>query len=104
MGRGRNEQTANGDRNKTRGEGTDFQHKERDISSRIAASATDFSRILAIFLWVLSRPIDLGRPRYEACRMQTTRRRFIKLSGAGALALAARSTSLFAEKTVKPMR
>src|SRR2546427_7244755 len=36
--------------------------------------------------------------------MRTTRRRFIKLSGAGALALTARSTSLFAEKTVKPLR
>jgi 2'-hydroxyisoflavone reductase len=34
----------------------------------------------------------------------TTRRRFIKLSGAGALALTARSTSLFAEKAVKPLR
>src|SRR5256885_14222420 len=36
--------------------------------------------------------------------MNTTRRRFIKLSGAGALALATRSTSLFAEKTVKSLR
>src|SRR5438309_10925174 len=44
--------------------------------------------------------------------MQTTRRRFIKLSGAGALALTARpvlsavegSTSLFAENTVKPLQ
>src|SRR5438445_6956550 len=44
--------------------------------------------------------------------MQTTRRRFIKLSGAGALALTARpvlsavegSTSLFAQKAVKPLR
>src|SRR5881227_1707934 len=36
--------------------------------------------------------------------MNTTRRRFIKLSGAGALALTARSTALFAEKTVKPLR
>jgi 2'-hydroxyisoflavone reductase len=32
------------------------------------------------------------------------RRSFIKLSGAGALALTARSTSLFAKKTVKPLR
>src|SRR5947199_2918963 len=36
--------------------------------------------------------------------MNTSRRRFIKLSGAGALALSARSTSLFAEKAVKPLR
>ena len=36
--------------------------------------------------------------------MHTTRRQFIKLSGAGGLALAAGSTSLFAEKTAKPMR
>jgi len=36
--------------------------------------------------------------------MNKTRRQFIKLSGAGALALAARSTSLFAEKTMNPMR
>src|SRR6202140_4495005 len=36
--------------------------------------------------------------------MNATRRRFIKLSGAGALALTARSTSLFAEKSVKPLR
>src|SRR5256885_14127702 len=36
--------------------------------------------------------------------MKTTRRRFIKLSGAGALALTLRSTSLFAEKTVNPLR
>jgi 2'-hydroxyisoflavone reductase len=36
--------------------------------------------------------------------MNATRRRFIKLSGASALALTARLTSLFAEKTVKPLR
>ena len=36
--------------------------------------------------------------------MNTTRRRFIKLSGAGALALTASSASLFAEKAVKPLR
>lgn len=36
--------------------------------------------------------------------MQTSRRRFIKLSAAGALALTTKSTSLFAEKTVKPLR
>jgi 2'-hydroxyisoflavone reductase len=36
--------------------------------------------------------------------VKTTRRRFIKLSGAGALALTARPTSLFAEKAVKPLR
>src|SRR5881296_3450328 len=36
--------------------------------------------------------------------MNSTRRRFIKVSGAGALALSARSTSLFAEKAVKPLR
>jgi 2'-hydroxyisoflavone reductase len=36
--------------------------------------------------------------------MNTTRRRFIRVSGAGALALATRSTSLFAAKTVKPLR
>ena len=36
--------------------------------------------------------------------MTATRRRFIKLSGAGALALTARSISLFAEKAVKPLR
>src|SRR6202171_1901551 len=34
----------------------------------------------------------------------TTRRRFIKLSGASALALTARLTSLFAEKSVKSLR
>src|ERR1700720_2972353 len=34
----------------------------------------------------------------------TTRRQFIKLSAASALALTARSTSLFAEKAVKPLR
>src|SRR5256885_6449595 len=32
------------------------------------------------------------------------RRRFIKLSTAGAMALSARSTSLFAQKAVKPLR
>jgi 2'-hydroxyisoflavone reductase len=36
--------------------------------------------------------------------VNTTRRRFIQLSGAGALAFTARSTSLFAEKAVKPLR
>ena len=36
--------------------------------------------------------------------MKTTRRRFIKLSTAGAFALNARSTTLFAEKSVKPLR
>ncbi len=36
--------------------------------------------------------------------VNTSRRRFIKLSSVGALALAARSTSLFAEKTVQPLR
>src|SRR5438046_4597290 len=36
--------------------------------------------------------------------MKTTRRRFIKLSTAGAFALNARSTTLFAEKAVKPLR
>ena len=36
--------------------------------------------------------------------MKTTRRRFIKLSTAGALALRARSASLFAQNTVKPLR
>lgn len=35
---------------------------------------------------------------------KTSRRRFIKLSTAGAFALSARSTSLFAEKAVKPLR
>src|SRR6266850_341849 len=35
---------------------------------------------------------------------KTTRRYFIKLSAAGAVALSARSTSLFAEKVVKPLR
>ena len=34
----------------------------------------------------------------------STRRQFIKLSAASAVALTARSTSLFAEKTVKPLR
>ncbi|HME89281.1 MAG TPA: NAD-dependent epimerase/dehydratase family protein [Chthoniobacterales bacterium] len=36
--------------------------------------------------------------------MKKTRREFIKLSVASALAVGARSTSLFAEKTVKPLR
>jgi 2'-hydroxyisoflavone reductase len=36
--------------------------------------------------------------------VNTSRRQFIKLSGAGALALAAKSTSVFAEKAVKPLR
>src|SRR5436189_3778902 len=36
--------------------------------------------------------------------MKTTRRRFIKLSTAGAFALNARSTTLFAKKSVKPLR
>ena len=36
--------------------------------------------------------------------MKTTRRHFIKLSAATAVALSARSTSLFAEKAVKPLR
>ena len=36
--------------------------------------------------------------------MNTSRRQFIKLSGAGALALTTGSTSLFAEKAVKPLR
>ena len=36
--------------------------------------------------------------------MKTTRRRFIKISAAGAVALNARSTTLFAEKSVKPLR
>src|ERR671935_3319689 len=36
--------------------------------------------------------------------MTSTRRRFIQLSAAGALALGSRSTSLFAEKPVKPLR
>src|SRR5580700_8240790 len=34
----------------------------------------------------------------------STRRQFIKLSAASAVALTARSTSLFAEKTVRPLR
>jgi len=36
--------------------------------------------------------------------VKTTRRRFLKLSGASALALTAGSASLFAEKAVKPLR
>src|SRR3982751_5676878 len=36
--------------------------------------------------------------------MNTTRRRFIKISAATALALRARSTSLFADERVKPLR
>src|SRR5437764_12449985 len=36
--------------------------------------------------------------------VKTTRRRFIRLSGAGALALITGPTSLFAEKAVKPLR
>jgi 2'-hydroxyisoflavone reductase len=36
--------------------------------------------------------------------MNTTRRNFIRVSAAGAVALTSRSTSLFAEKAVKPMR
>jgi 2'-hydroxyisoflavone reductase len=36
--------------------------------------------------------------------VKTTRRRFLKISGASALALTAGSTSLFAEKAVKPLR
>jgi 2'-hydroxyisoflavone reductase len=36
--------------------------------------------------------------------VKTTRRQFLKLSGVSALALTARSTSLFAAKTVKPLR
>src|SRR5436189_6280443 len=35
---------------------------------------------------------------------RTTRRHFIKLAGASAVALSARSTTLFAEKAVKPLR
>jgi nucleoside-diphosphate-sugar epimerase len=35
---------------------------------------------------------------------RTSRRQFIKISAASAVALSARSTSLFAEKTVKPLR
>ena len=42
VGGGRKEQTASRDRNQTGGEGTGFRHKERDLSSRIAAGATDF--------------------------------------------------------------
>src|SRR6266571_6625249 len=42
LGRSRKEQTASGDRKQIRGEGTGFRHKERDLSSRISASATDF--------------------------------------------------------------
>src|SRR5256886_7873846 len=36
--------------------------------------------------------------------MNTTRRHFVKVSAATGIALAARSTSLFAEKAVKPLR
>ena len=36
--------------------------------------------------------------------MKTSRRHFIKVSAASAFALSARSTSLFAEKSVKPLR
>jgi hypothetical protein len=42
LGRSRKEQTASRDRNQTGRQGTGFRHKERDLSSRIAAGATDF--------------------------------------------------------------
>src|SRR5712692_7106390 len=42
VGRSRKEQTASRDRNQMEGEGTGFRHKQRILSSRIAASATDF--------------------------------------------------------------
>src|SRR5947209_19705690 len=35
VGRSRKEQTASGDDNQTGGEGTDFRHKERHLSSRL---------------------------------------------------------------------
>src|SRR5438093_4658945 len=49
---------------------------------------------------------SLGMTRKLANQMKRTRRQFIKLSAAtgGALALGTRSTTLFAEKSVKPLR
>src|SRR5436309_14458900 len=49
VGRTRKEQTAIRDRNQIGGEGTDFQHKARVLSSRIAASATGFFEKTEIF-------------------------------------------------------
>src|SRR5438477_5137899 len=42
VGGGRKEQTGGKDGNQTGGEGTGFRHKERLLSSRSAACATDF--------------------------------------------------------------
>src|SRR5947207_6256318 len=51
-GSGCKKQTAEGNHDEMGGEGSDFRHKERRISSRIAASATAFSRFSKLFLTV----------------------------------------------------
>src|SRR5262245_54614592 len=99
---------------------TNFSHKKRPISSRIGADATGFFRKFAGFFrlsrdvkWLKFTPGRRGlllldwsaKPALVIATMNTTtRRQFIKTSAAAGLALSARSTSLFAEKTVKPLR
>ena len=58
MGHARNEESESGNESETEGEGTNFWHKERDLSSRIVASATDFLRFFQIFFEQLS--LDAG--------------------------------------------
>ena len=68
LGRSGKEQTASRDRNQTGGDGTGFRHKERDLSSRIAAGATGFYEKSEIFYQHGGRAIDLNRPREKVGR------------------------------------
>ena len=68
VGRSRKEQTASGDDNQTGGEGGDFRHKERHLSSRLAACATDFCGKNKIFFNAEVGVIDLNRLREKVGR------------------------------------
>src|SRR2546423_15312031 len=94
-GSGCKKQAGEGNHDEIGGEGRDFRHKERRISSRIVASATAFSRFFSFFSLsetTLRNQAPNGTGFWPGlkrkCPVNTTRRRFIKLSGTGALALA----------------
>ena len=65
VGGGRKEQTEGKDGNQTGGEGAGFRHKERHISSRSAACATDFCRFLQLFLAMRVGPFLSFRPKWR---------------------------------------
>jgi 2'-hydroxyisoflavone reductase len=77
-----------------------------DPTIRRAASRRGIRFTSSLVMAARDSSTSLGMTRKVSGMMKSTRRQFIKLSvaTAGAFALSGRSTSLFAEKTAKPMR